>query len=125
MSDSWMPRKLEAQFDGRYLMSSVLITSTMKSDPATPLMRDCAAAAGISISTAATCALGGTAEGARGTSGARAARAAGASAPAALAATAPVRNFRRAGFNRESLLAIVTSVSLGIVAERPGKSYPL
>ena len=34
-----MPRKLEAQFDGRYLMSSVLMTSTMKSEPAGPPMR--------------------------------------------------------------------------------------
>src|SRR5271166_6017393 len=39
MSDSCSARKLEAGFDGRYLMSSVLMTSTMKSEPATPPMR--------------------------------------------------------------------------------------
>src|SRR6266436_6022250 len=31
-----MARKLEAQFDGTYLISSVLMTSTMKSEPAPP-----------------------------------------------------------------------------------------
>ena len=35
-----MARKLEAQFDGQYLMSSVLMTSTMKSEPGTPPIRD-------------------------------------------------------------------------------------
>src|SRR3954463_3569434 len=39
MSDSWIALKLDAQFDGTYLMPSVLMTSTMKSEPGTPPMR--------------------------------------------------------------------------------------
>jgi hypothetical protein len=39
ISDSWIALKLEAQFADRYLMPSVLMTSTMKSEPGTPPMR--------------------------------------------------------------------------------------
>src|SRR5436190_11811907 len=56
-----MPRKLEAGFAGRYLISSVLMTSTMKSDPATPLIRD--NSCGVPVSAIATCMVGGKAEG--------------------------------------------------------------
>src|SRR4051794_41630622 len=59
-----MARKLDAQFEGRYLMSSVLITSTMKSEPATPPMRG--SSFGVPVSAAATCQVGGSADGARG-----------------------------------------------------------
>src|SRR3974390_2441855 len=63
MSDSCSPRKLEAGFDGIYLMSSVLMTSTMKSEPATPPMRG--NSFGGAVSAAATCMVGGSADGAR------------------------------------------------------------
>src|SRR5882757_7661550 len=56
-----MARKLEAGFAGRYLMSSVLITSTMKSEPATPPIRG--NSFGVPVSAAATCIEGGSAEG--------------------------------------------------------------
>src|SRR5258707_8490518 len=59
-----MARKLEAQFEGQYLMSSVLITSTMKSDPGTPPIRG--SSFGVPVSAAATCILGGSADGRRG-----------------------------------------------------------
>src|SRR5438093_7409577 len=98
MSDSWIARKLEAQLAGRYLMSSVLITSTMKSEPGTPPTRG--RSFGVEVSAAATAAVGGSAEG-RGVAasavGASAARATGVMAVAAPAATTPVRNLRRSG----------------------------
>src|SRR5262245_66205052 len=59
-----MARKLEAQFDGAYLMSSALMTSTMKSEPGVPLIRD-SSFGGVPVSAAATCMLGGSAEGRR------------------------------------------------------------
>src|SRR6516165_1121736 len=43
-----MPRRLEAGLVGRYLMSSVLMTSTMKSEPGTPLMRESSFAGAVS-----------------------------------------------------------------------------
>src|SRR5690348_2231077 len=103
MSDSCSPRKLEAQFDGRYLMPSDLITSTMKSEPGTPWMRDCASAAGTSLSACAAFAEGGTAEGFRGDFSW--ATAAGVRAVAAPAAIAPVRNLRRPAFGPERFVA--------------------
>src|SRR5437660_10017470 len=60
-----MPRKLEAGLDGIYLICSVLITSTMKSEPATPPMRAPAMSFGVAVSAAATCMLGASAEGNR------------------------------------------------------------
>src|SRR5258706_5147088 len=64
MSDSWMARKLEAQLAGRYLMSSVLMTSTMKSDPGMPGTRP--SSRGVLVSASTVFAEGGRAEGARG-----------------------------------------------------------
>jgi hypothetical protein len=76
-------------------MSSDLMTSTMKSDPGTPLMRDCASSAGISVSAMATFSEGGSAEGTSGAASSAAFAIGGVSAVAAPAATAPVRNLRR------------------------------
>ena len=58
-----MPRKLEAQFAGRYLISSVLMTSTMKSEPALPPIR--ANSFGVPVSAAMVRYDGGSAEGNR------------------------------------------------------------
>src|ERR1700704_1248993 len=58
-----MARKLEAQFDGQYLMSSVLMTSTMKSEPGTPPIREPDNSFGVPVSAAATCIVGGSADG--------------------------------------------------------------
>src|SRR6267142_5491398 len=114
-----MPRKLEAQFAGRYLMPSVLMTSTMKSEPGTPLMRDCSPlpSPGLPVSAAAICALGGSADGARGasvcaTSADWASAAAGATAAAA---AMPVRNLRRSGLEIESLRAMTASSNSAMV----------
>src|SRR5712692_8637238 len=99
MSDSWMARKLEAGFDGRYLISSFLMTSTMKSEPGTPLTRD--NSFGVAVSAAATCMVGGSADGRRGTAALEteacvAAVAAGDATVVAAPATAtPARNLRR------------------------------
>src|SRR4029079_7843672 len=101
-----MPRKLGAQLDGRYLMSSVLITSTMKSDPATPPIRF-SSAAGTLVSAAMVCAVGGNAEGKRAAaepSATAAFAACGVSVPAAPATATPVRNLRRSTFGPESFV---------------------
>src|SRR5262249_27491761 len=92
-----MPRKLEAGFAGRYLMSRVLMTSTMKSEPGAPPIRDADNSFGVPLSAAATCTEGGSAEGRRGGALAVvAARAAGGPIAVAAPATAtPVRNLRR------------------------------
>src|SRR6266851_9555114 len=109
MSDSWMPRKLEAGFDGRYLISSFLMTSTMKSDPGTPPTRG--NSFGVAVSAAATCMVGGSADGRRATAAsgveaAVAALAAGDAAVAAAPATAtPARNLRRLTSGRASFRA--------------------
>src|SRR5256885_14488261 len=96
MSDSWIALKLEAQFAGRYLMPSVLITSTMKSEPGTPPMREPAPfSPGLPVSAAATCALGGRAEGRRSGAAGGVAGNAGVTAPAAGGARAPGRELRR------------------------------
>src|SRR5437667_6780010 len=82
-------------------MPSVLMTSTMKSEPGTPLMREGSPfSPGVAVSAAATCALGGNAEGTCGAALCPApapswANAAGVIAVAAPAATTPVRNLRR------------------------------
>src|SRR5438477_4159953 len=92
-----MARKLEAQFDGQYLMSSVLMTSTMKSDPGTPPIRG--NSFGVAVSTVATCIFGGSAEGRR--SGASVAvpvapfATGGITAVAAPVTATLARNFRR------------------------------
>src|SRR6266446_6812549 len=96
-----MARKLEAGLDGRYLISSVLMTSTMKSEPGTPPMRG--SSFGVAVSATATCMVGGSAEGRRGGAFAGAlavvaAIAAGVTAVAAVAApvtAAAARNLRR------------------------------
>src|SRR5258708_441786 len=104
-----MARKLDAQFDGQYLMSSVLITSTMKSEPATPPMRG--NSFGVPVSAAATCQVGGSADGARGGGEALgvavvAASATGGATPVAAPATAtPAKNLRRLTSGRGSLRA--------------------
>src|ERR1700752_2287108 len=94
-------------------MPSVLVTSTMKSDPGTPPIRFGASSPGVCVSAAATCALGGSADGARvvwaSSFCARSSPAprvrVGVSAVAAPAATNPVRNLRR------SLRAMASSYS--------------
>src|SRR6476659_1861610 len=99
-----MPRKLEAQFDGRYLMSSVLMTSTMKSEPATPPIR-AASFGGVPVSTATVQAVGGKADGTRAAVAPAAPvafAACGATALAAPATATPVRNLRRSTFGPES-----------------------
>src|SRR6516225_3189761 len=94
-----MARKLEAGLDGRYLISSVLMTSTMKSEPGTPPMRG--SSFGVAVSATATCMVGGSAEGRRGgaLAGALAVVAAlaagGVTALAAPATATPARNLRR------------------------------
>src|SRR5437764_8346346 len=94
-----MPRKLEAGLDGKYLMSSCLITSTMKSEPGTPPIRG--KSLGVPISAAATRMLGDSADGARETAASRADAAVAAFTagdPAVVAAPAtatPARNLRR------------------------------
>src|SRR6266511_714194 len=103
-----MARKLEAQLAGRYLMASVLMTSTMKSDPGMPFTR--ASSLGVPVSAWATCIEGGSADGTRGAGAVSAARATGGViAVAAPAATNPARNLRRAAFGPGSLRAIVFS----------------
>src|SRR5262250_2305848 len=93
-----MPRKLEAGLAGRYLISRVLMTSTMKSEPGTPPIRG--SSFGVAVSATATCMVGGSAEGRRGAlmdaSVVVAAFAAGgASAVVAPATAAPAKNLRR------------------------------
>src|SRR5712664_4451488 len=91
-------------------MSSVLMTSTMKSDPGMPFTR--ASSRGVPVSASAALPEGGSAEGALGALGAcatRSAERAGAIALAAPAATTPVRNLRRSAFGPVSLFAIVSS----------------
>src|SRR3954469_7037585 len=101
-----MARKLDAQFEGMYLMPSVLMTSTMKSDPGNPLTR--ASSRGEADSAAAVFAEGGNAEGALG--GASAASAlCGVMAVAALAARAPARNWRRSTFTAGLLFMALSS----------------
>src|SRR5271165_82965 len=109
MSDSCRPRKLDAGFAGRYLISSVLMTSTMKSDPGTPLIRD--NSFGVAVSATATCMVGGSADGRRGALALDcvacvAARAAGNGTVVAAPATAtPARNPRRLTSGRASFRA--------------------
>src|SRR5262249_24160142 len=100
-----MARKLDAGFDGRYLMSSVLMRSTMKSEPATPPIRG--NSCGVPDSTAATCMFGGSADG-RGADAASvecAAFATGLAAVAAPATATPARNLRRLTSGRGSCRA--------------------
>src|SRR5260221_11312212 len=93
-----MARKLEAGFDGRYLISRVLMTSTMKSEPGTPPIRG--SSFGAAVSAIATCMVGGTADGRRGavmdaSVAAAAVAAGGASAFVEPETAAPSRNLRR------------------------------
>src|SRR3974390_3948374 len=102
MSDSCSPRKLEAGFDGMYLMSSFLMTSTMKSEPATPPMRG--NSFGGRVSAAATRMVGGSADGTRGSTEALDAEVAvacgDATAVAAPVTAAAARNPRRLTLER-------------------------
>src|SRR5208282_2329915 len=100
-----MPRKLEAGLAGRYLMSSVLMTSTMKSEPGVPL--SCDGICGVPFSTAATWAFGGSADGNRCCASGAVADLAGVTAPVAPATAAAARNLRRLSFKLESFLGIV------------------
>src|SRR5437868_14859746 len=84
-------------------MLSVLMTSTMKSEPAVPLMRFSAISPGFCVSSAATCVVGGSADG-FGFSSASLCPMAGAATVAAPVASTPVRNLRR------SLRAMVVSL---------------
>src|SRR5258705_2097095 len=103
-------------------MSSVLITSTMKSDPGMPLTR--ASSRGVPVSASAALPEGGSAEGALGACATRSAERAGAliadAAVAAPAATTPVRNLRRSAFRPGCLRDIVFSSSS---ASAGGGSY--
>src|SRR6266436_1834766 len=90
-------------------MPSVLMTSTMKSDPGMPLTR--ASSRGVPVSACATCIEGGSAEGARGVGATTSAERTGVIAVAAPAATTPVRNLRRSAFGPGSLRAMVFSSS--------------
>src|SRR5262245_22689478 len=78
-------------------MLSVLMTSTMKSEPGTPPIRDADNSFGIPLSAAATWAEGGSAEGARAGALVEAVGAAlaGGAALAAPATATPARNLRR------------------------------
>src|ERR1700730_1609782 len=97
MRDSCSARKLEAGLAGKYLMSRLLITSTMKSEPATPPMRD--KSLGVPVSAAATRMLGGRADGGRGADAGEAsrvsARAASGTVLAVPATATLARNLRR------------------------------
>src|SRR5215472_7381729 len=105
-----MARKLDAGLDGRYLMSRVLMTSTIKSEPGTPPMRG--SSFGVAVSATATCMVGGSAEGRRGgaLAGVLAVVAApvagGVTALAAPATATPARNLRRLTSGRECFRAI-------------------
>src|SRR2546427_6453024 len=90
-------------------MPSVLMTSTMKSDPGMPLTR--ASSRGVPVSACATCIEGGSAEGTRGVGATTSAERTGVIAVAAPAATTPVRNLRRSAFGPGSLRAMVFSSS--------------
>src|ERR1700691_1290479 len=107
-----MPRTLDAGLAGRYLMSSVLMTSTMRSEPGLPSLL--AGISGAPVSAAATCALGGSADGRRGSgctaAGVAAAAATGGTVPAAAATAAAARNFRRLRFGVLSLVGIMISL---------------
>src|SRR5882757_1189244 len=107
-------------------MSSVLMTSTMKSDPATPPIRF-SSACGTLVSAAMVCVVGGSTEGRRaGAAPAMVALAAcGAIVPAAPATATPVRNLRRSTFGPESfvlgtLRAMVRSLGMKFLAATQG-----
>src|SRR6202051_3567613 len=88
-------------------MSSVLITSTMKSEPGVPLSRDGNAPA--PVSAAPTWAFGGSADGSLCCGSAGFAALAGLTAPLAPATAAAVRNLRRLSFRRAFFLGLVVS----------------
>ena len=94
-----MPRKLEAQLAGRYLMSSVLMTSTMKSEPATPPIA-VESSCGVPVSAAMVCAFGGSADAAvrSGAGGAGCVCDDDSTAVAVAATAVPVKNLRRLSF---------------------------
>src|SRR5712691_53897 len=126
-----MARKLEAQFDGRYLMSSVLMTSTMKSEPGTPPMRG--NSLGVWVSAAATCIEGGSADGTRAdaapvaVAGAAAFATGGVTAVAAPATATPARNLRRltsgcGSFRPDTFRAMEFSLKLSCSPPAAGES---
>src|SRR6267154_1950149 len=119
-----MARKLEAQFEGRYLMSSVLMTSTMKSDPGTPPIRG--NSFGVPVSAAATCIVGGSADG-RGAGaalgdvdGVAPFAIGGVTVVAAPATATPARNLRRLTSGRGSLRFMEFSLDLSCPAASMG-----
>jgi hypothetical protein len=111
---------------GQYLMSSVLITSTMKSEPATPPIRG--SSFGVAVSAAATCILGGSADGRRGGSafgkvaGVAPFATGGVTAVAAPATATPARNLRRFTSGRGSFRAM--ELSLDGQARPPLRATP-
>src|SRR5713226_6839044 len=110
-------------------MPSVLMTSTMKSDPGMPLTR--ASSRGVPVSACATCIEGGSAEGTRGAGAVSAARAAAGAviveaAVAAPAATTPVRNLRRPTFavsSRAIVFSPQAEVPAGILIQAGPTHY--
>src|SRR5580658_3127282 len=97
-------------------MSSVLITSTMKSEPGVPLSRDGSGAA--PVSAAATWAFGGSADGSLGCGSAAVADLAGLTAPLAPATAAAVRNLRRFSFGLVSFLGISSPLGIAWFSRR-------
>ena len=84
------------------------MTSTMKSEPGTPPIRDAANSFGVCVSAAATCILGGSADGSRGAGVAlgdvacvAALATGGVTAVAAPATVTPAKNFRRLTSRRD------------------------
>src|SRR5471030_567906 len=115
MSDSWIARKLDAQFDGRYLISSFLMTSTMKSEPAVPPIR--AMSFGVPVSAAIVCAVGGSDEGKRtGAVPAAAVAACGVTVLAAPASATPVRNLRRSTLTLETFRPLLLDIFVPLVS---------
>src|SRR5436190_21400735 len=99
-------------------MLSVLMTSTMKSEPGTPPMRLSAISPGVWVSSAATCVVGGSADGRCGFSSLSLWPIAGAATVAAPVASTPVRNLRR------SLRAMVNSSSFRLDAGVVEAAFP-
>src|SRR6266545_3068552 len=117
-----MPRKLEAGLEGRYLILRVLITSTMKSEPGTPPMRAPDNSFGVPLSAAATCMVGGSAEGRRGAAlvDVVVAACAGGTAVAAPATATPARNLAPAHLRMRTFACHGASPFMSYVARGLG-----
>src|SRR6185437_2346585 len=110
-------------------MSSDLITSTMKSEPGRLCSVEYGAISGTSVSAAATCSFGGSAEGTRGgaCTAVLGAASAGLTALPAPATAAAARNLRRSSFGVESFLLleslmVVSLAVLFLVRQAPGSA---